>query len=106
MLPPLKRIIRAALALSGYAVNLRDISIVTEDGLPFDQLEATQIAVQQKAAGIASLRTAIRLINPDLSGAAAEDEVRAIEAEGALLFDDAAPPIPRGAVNPDGGNSP
>ncbi|MDR2528335.1 MAG: phage portal protein [Synergistaceae bacterium] len=106
MLPPLKRIIRAALALSGYSVELRDISIVTEDGLPFDQLEATQIAVQQKAAGIASLRTAIRLINPDLTSAAVEDEVRAIEAELSFLLDGETPGIPRGAVNPDGGNSP
>lgn len=104
MLPPLKRIIRAALALSGVSVALKDISVVTEDGLPFDQLEATQIAVQQKAAGIASLRTAIRLVNPDLTGAAVEAEVRAIESEGSLLLDDAAPGIPRGAVGP--GDSP
>jgi hypothetical protein len=109
MLAPLKRIIRAALAFAGAQVALSDISIITEDGLPFDSIDATAVAVQQKAAGIASLQTAIRMINPDLSNDAVEEEIARITAEGIIGQIEAMggiPGFPGGAVNPgDGGNS-
>jgi hypothetical protein len=109
MLPPIKRIIRAALAFAGVQVDLSDISVITEDGLPFDPVDATAVAVQQKAAGIISLQTAIRMINPDLSNDAIEEEIKRITAESIISQIEAMggfPGFPGEAVNPsDGGNS-
>jgi hypothetical protein len=111
MLPPIKRIVRAALAFAGIQVDLSDISIITEDGLPFDPIDATAVAVQQKAAGIASLRTAIRMINPDLSNEGIDEEIGLITTETLMGQIEAMagagfPGFPGEAVNPsDGGNS-
>ena len=109
MLPGFKRIIRAALAFAGVQIALPDISIITEDGLPFDPVDATAIAVQQRAAGIASLQTAIRMINPDLSDDGIKEELQWIAAEGVIAQMEAMggfPGFPTGAVNPsNGGNS-
>lgn len=105
ILPPIKRIIRAALAFEGIDVALSDISITTEDGLPFDQMEATQVAVQQKSAGIASMKTLIRIINPDLTDEAIEQEIADINAEDPMTRYEEMPGFPGSAVNVDGSNS-
>jgi hypothetical protein len=109
MLPPIKRVIRAALAFAGAQVDLSDISIATEDGLPFDPIDATAVAVQQRAAGIVSLQTAIRMINPDLSNDGIEEESQRIAAESIMAQMEAMggfPGFPTEAVNPsNGGNS-
>jgi hypothetical protein len=109
LIPGLKMILRAALFLMGYKVKLRDIGIVTQDGLPFDELEATQISTMWLSAGLATQESAILNARPDITREQAEDEAAEIENKRAFSESDyLASVMPNNsarAVNPDGGSS-
>jgi hypothetical protein len=107
MLPGLKRLIQSALFLAGANVALRDISIVMQDGLPFDELEATQISNIWITAGLATRTSAILHARPDLSPLAAEEEAREIDEGNSedQSLQNLMPNNSRSAVNANGGNS-
>lgn len=87
ILPALKRILRGALFLAGKSVSLNDISVVIQDGLPFDELEATQVSAIWQASGLATRASAIINARPDITREQAEEEVTEIE-EKLLVFGD------------------
>lgn len=105
MLPGLKNIIRAALSLSGVDINRRDIGIIMQDGLPFDELEATQISAAWVSAELATRESAMLNARPDITRKQAQQELAEIDAKNALSQDDGMPTFSRGAVTPDGYNS-
>lgn len=105
MLPGLRRIIRAALFLAGAKVDLPDISIITQDGLPFDELEAAQISAIWVVNGLATQQSAMLNARPDLSRDAAAAEVAEIHENDPATRYEELPAFPETAVSPDGGNS-
>ena len=108
MLPPLQRIISAALALSGYTVEPRDISIVTGDGLPDDQLEQAQVATMLYSGQLASQKSAMFIARSDLTEKQADAEITEMSAKSESAWDmnlDGMTEAATKAVNPDGGNS-
>jgi hypothetical protein len=79
MVPGIKRIVRAALSLAGYDVDLKDIGVVIQDGMPFDEYEATQISSMWVAAGLADGESAMLNARPDITRQSAREEIKNIE---------------------------
>lgn len=106
ILPPLMRIFRAALFLAtGATLNMKDISIVTSDGLPDDPNERAQIASVWRSAGLGDQRAAMQYARPDLTDDAAKEEIALIDAENSMepAYDNDMPKYSEALSN--GGNS-
>ena len=82
-----RRIIRSVALSRGLGIDLKDIAITWNDGLPNDRIEDSEL--YERATGgkpYMSQMTAIKRFN-DLDNEAAEEELAAIEGEHATIFE-------------------